>query len=431
MRRIDVLRFALAAIVAAALVVAVSNVALAATWHKLGTSGFTAAPNSITTTDMKRIKFNSVVTDNAGNVFSTAVNWNNNGTAGGLTIYKKLDTGSYQTIDVDLNALGYSGGVTKLVVGGDGAVYGLQNWLEIQWPYNSGVSNRIIKIDTNGGVTEIVNAGAASDSNRIGGMTVGADGNIYYTLNGATTYGKFHYLWRYNTTTGQIEEAPINSTNNGWSETHRMFDLEWVGGQNFNILTSGSSNWRQDPIGWETNRTVGASSNPGWGRDWITATAYDPINRALWVGGRGSSNTSIMTRFNNITDGVAQSQDVFHATNSSTAGANGGDLWVASIAIDPRNGNAWMGFGGVTSYVKDRGQVMVRGTDLSYWSEGTPEEGADVVGLTFGEGAAYALVFNRTTGEYSTYYAAVPEPSALLAMVFGLAGWVGRKRRRV
>jgi hypothetical protein len=162
MRRIDVLRFALAAFVAAALVVAVSNVALAATWHKLGTSGFTAAPNSITTTDMKRIKFNSVVTDNAGNVFSTAVNWNNNGTAGGLTIYKKLGTGNYQTIDVDLNALGYCGGVTKLVVGGDGAVYGLQNWLEIQWPYNSGVSNRIIKIDPNGGVTEIVNAGVAS-----------------------------------------------------------------------------------------------------------------------------------------------------------------------------------------------------------------------------------------------------------------------------
>lgn len=264
-----------------ALVMVLGAGASAVDWTYLGTSAFSqSAPMD----DAKRIRFGSIAVDDAGNVYAAANNANNSGgLSGGITIFKA----GGGKIDIDLDAAGFPGAVTKLVKGGDGAVYGLQNWLEINWNFNSGVPNRIIGIGADGSVTEIYSHAAASDANRIGGMTVGGDGNIYWTQNGADGYWKYHFLWRYDVGQGVVEEAPINNINNGWSETHRMFDLEWIGEDQLAVVKMGNAEWRADLIGWSQNRTVANVSNPGWGRDWTTQLAYDPIRDRLWAGGRG------------------------------------------------------------------------------------------------------------------------------------------------
>jgi len=406
--------------VAAAFAVSIAAPVLAAPWYHIGTSAFSTTVSL--TQDANRIRFNDVIVDDAGNIYATAENGNNNQKPGGLTIYK---AGGGQ-IDVDVNALGYQGGITKLVKGGDGAIYGLQNWLEINWSYNSGVPNRIIRIDPDGSVSEIYSPGAASDANRIGGMTVGGDGNIYWTQNGVDSYWKTHFLWRYDVATGAIEEAPINGTNNGWSETHRMFDLEWVGGDQFVVIKSGSAEWRADLISWTENRTATNVSNPGWGRDWVTALAYDPVLNKLWAGGRGGNNRNIMTRWN---DPAGQGgNDVWHALNTD---ADAGTRWWVSGMDTDLNGDAWMGFGvsgaasGLFGY---RGHVIRRDAFLNMYDEGAPDVWGDIAAVHCDGNVVYALVVNASGGY--DLYSTVPEPGSLLAMGVGLISLAGVIRRR-
>ena len=265
--------------------------ATAQTWTKLGTCGFTTSPSIMQ--DWKRIRFNSIAFDGQGNIYATCCNANNDGVPGGLSIFQPNGT---KIADVDLNALEKFGAITKLVTGGDGVVYALQNWLEINWSYAGGV-NRILAILPNGSVSEVWNSGAKNDANRIGGLTVGADGNLYWTTNGASSYWKYHFFWRYDVAAGTVEEWPQAGTNYGWSETHRMFDLEFLGsspdGYDFGVIAPeypSYISWRLDNMSWTSGRQAGNPCNPGWGRDWITATAYDPVNDVLWVGGRGGGS---------------------------------------------------------------------------------------------------------------------------------------------
>ncbi len=400
----------------------VANSALAAPWYKIGTAGFTT--NRAWTQDARRIRFNDIAIDDAGNIYVTAENGNNNGYSGGLTIFKK--TGG--KIDVDLNALGYKGGITKLVKAGDGAIYGLQNWLEINWPFNSGVPNRIIRIDPDGTITQIYSPGPASDANRIGGLTVGADGNLYWTQNGVDGYWKYHFLWRYDVASAQVEEAPINNTNNGWSEAHRMFDLEWIGGNMFAVIKMGNQEWRADLISWTSNRVLANVSNPGWGRDWVTALAYDPVQNRLWAGGRGTNNRNIMSRWNNPAG--QGGHNVWHALNTDADA--GVTWWVSAIATDA-NGDAWMGFG-VASATSNlfgfRGHVIRRDAWLNMYDEGAPDPNGDIMALHCEGNAVYALVINANGGY--DLYSTVPEPSVIsvLAMGIGATGLGQIIRRR-
>ncbi len=282
-------------------------------WQHMGTSGFTVPPSGLTgwwNTDWKRIKFNGIAIDRQGNVYATATVGNNNGNAGGLSIF----TPGGLRVDVDLNGLGFPGGITKMVTGGDGKVYALQNWLEISWSYNSGVPNRIIRIDfdgVNASVTQIWSPGAASDANRIGGLAAGGDGNIYWVTNGSDGYWKYHYFARYNVSSGMVEwPARDGTVNEGWSQNQRMFVLEYVGRyQDETTLTdwfsviggSGSASWGADAIFWgpagtnDGHRRQGniGAANPGWGRDHVTAMAWDPAHKKLWVGGRGTQAATV------------------------------------------------------------------------------------------------------------------------------------------
>lgn len=285
-------RFLIVAL-AAVVFTAACACAWAVTWTKLGTSGFTyanpTAPGQMQ--NWQRIRFNSIAFDGQGNIYATACNGNNNGVSGGLTIFRPNGT---KIADVDLNALGYPGAVTKLVTGGDGVVYALQNWLEINWSFAQNV-NRILAILPNGSVVKVWDAGAQSDANRITGMTVGDDGNIYWTMNGADSYWKYHFFWRYDVASADVTDL-LPGVNYGWSETSRMFNLEFLGASddtyNFGVLYPASPTWTLTKLSATLGRSgiTTGSCNPGWGRDWITATAYDPVNDILWVGGRGTGS---------------------------------------------------------------------------------------------------------------------------------------------
>jgi hypothetical protein len=423
----------------AAFVASLAVSATAATWHYVGTSAFTTTPSL--NQDFRRIILNSIAVDALGNVYATATNGNNAGAAGGLTIFKA----GGGKIDIDLNALGLQGGITKLVTAGDGKVYALQNWLEVQWNYDTGIDSRILRINPNGTVDVIYNAGNNGAWNaprfRINGMAVGGDGNIYFTRAGFDGYFKYHYLWRYDVASATVEEAPINISNNGWSETHRINDLEYVGNNRFAVIKMGSSEWRADVISWTSNRAIGpnAVSNPGWGRDWCLGTAYDAVNNMLWTAARGANNRLILSRWNGIPNaGGLFVDDAGNGIVSNTMWHSPFDAdlgtiwWVSALAADPYAGGVLMAYG-INSPTNPiggyRGHVVRYDAYLNLIDEGVPEEGADVVALGFGNGGAYALVLNNTTGAYSLY-TTIPEPAGLLALGTGLIGLIGVIRRR-
>lgn len=398
-------------------------------WFKVGSSAFTSpvtgSPPPMV--DSQRIRFGSIVVDGYGNIYASVNILNNAGPdTGGITIFPKEGP----QIDINLFNEGYSGNITKLVVAGDGLVYGLQNWFEVNWGFPQ-QRNRILRIHPDGFLEEVWSPGNPTphpttfrEMNRIGGMAVNYDdGNLYWTTNGegqTPLANQMQFFWRYNIQTQHVEPSPMNGTvNNGWGEEHRMFDLEYVGDGWFAVIRAGSPNWRVDAISWTQRRRVvspNGTSNPAWGRDHITGTAYDPKYNRLWLAGRGNHNRNIMTRFTGDAQpglfaassadpmpGIAYFED-FHTLISEVD--FGVRWWVSALAIEPESGDAWMGVvAGNTSQTLFgwRGQVLRRDANLGLHSEGTPEYGADIQAITFYDGVAYTLVFNNSFGTYSVY----------------------------
>ncbi len=331
--------------------------AAGAPWGYVGDSAFTI-PQGSYMKDRKRIRAFYIISDSNGNVYATGGDSENNSSTNpsGLTIFKS--DGS--KIDVDLSPAAFAGtnrvdhnlpgGITRMVIGGDGAVYALQNWSEIHWGFERGWNHRILRIDANGGVTVIwdpwvaynacnpmwtlpPDSGYTSVTNKedtqIRGLAVGADGNVYWTMRsavsgGASNHWKYRFFWRYNLQTQQVESAPLNARfcpsgtdgpladNNGWLENNRFFDLihvgvdpetniDWfavIGGQ-------GGAGWRVDAVAWDQPRRMVqyGTSNPGWGRDYATVIEYDAVRQKLWAGSRNTPSdfpnvgTNIMGRW--------------------------------------------------------------------------------------------------------------------------------------
>ncbi len=388
------MRRLLRALVAVAFVASMATSAMAViNWQLVGTSGYSET-NVAGMNDPKRLHMSGMTVDSAGNVYAIVNNAENGGYAytnpatggapyyypippnyvdkdGGITIFRadgtKQDLKWGTLVDntwgtriwgPDFTHPRYGfrtdnkvgGGITKLVTGGDGNVYALVNWEEIEWGY-ARQNQRIVQIKPDGTMTNIwspagPNAGGGLDpqssdqawhqtARLIRGMTVGGDGNIYWTMNGADNYWKYHTLWRYDVISQQIEEAPVQapvgsfSGNQGWSITMRMFDLEYVGNDYFAMVNT-NTKWNGGYVGdtyeitsikwdkgtqvtdshgwgntdWPGTRHGGAPlvygstqredfptfGQSGWGHDWLTAMAFDPARNKLWVGGRGDGS---------------------------------------------------------------------------------------------------------------------------------------------
>jgi len=350
----------------------------AITWSKVGTSGFSTDPALLN--DRDRIPINSIAVDNAGNVY-VAANNAENGTyrysvadnptnpstlppftakAGGVTVFSSAGTKLYDinvsdAVDAvspwstlqwgaSLKVATYgarndskmAGAITKLVKAGDGKIYALLNWLEVNWSYQR-QNQRIVRINANGTVEAIWAPmapvypglgfggsgpkqlqscahqwGTAWGDTRgsIKGLTVGGDGNLYWVMNGEGTeasaddrYWRVHWFWKYDVASGVASESLPNDTaigmnadGKGWGlgVASRMFDIEYVGNGRFaKINQSGGYDSQMsvdalhfnDPM-MRATVTNGGSRYGGFLRDWATATAYDTERKNLWIGGR-------------------------------------------------------------------------------------------------------------------------------------------------
>lgn len=407
-----------------------------ATWTKIGECGFTTPASFMR--DINRVRPNYIIRDHAGNLYATANNVNNATRTlpgpvvvsdhGGLSIFPA----SGGRIDVNVNTLGYHGNITKLVIGGDGKVYALQNWVEVQWGGNPGTPHCILRIHPNGTVDQIVNTGT-NPLQSIRGIAVGGDGHVYFTKDGSHNSNKYHVFFRYNVNTNQVQASPMNGfINNGWLQTHRLMDLAYVGNNWFAILESGSGepltvsaiswiNDRRNAVNGTADTVASGFYTNAQGRDHLLDLQWDPRFNRLWVAPRGANGRMIGSRW----DGVDGAASLFNLPGSGITYANPasgiqavrfwhgeddpeyafGFRWMSALAIHPDTGDGWMSVSGSEFFTHPiRGNVVRRNRLLQPTDEGEPEAGADVVGLTFGSnGHVYALVYNPTTTKYSVY----------------------------
>lgn len=281
---------------------------VAGAWNLVGTAGFTVeTPSQIM--DRKRPSLNSMAMDKAGNVWASCsyedeeyvANQGFFAHGSGVTVFKA----GGGTVNVDVKALGYASCITKLAVGGDGAIYALLNYSNLEWTTYTQFQDYILRLELKPNdtieVSQVYTPGPQGTSvwlspvvNKIGGMAVGGDGNVYWTQNGLNANWRLHFFWRYNVFTQVIEEAP----NRGGAiaecggETHRMLDLEYLGAEQFAIVGAYSGfKWQCNPISWTVPAQFNLSniSDPSWGRKWNTANAYDPVRKKMWIGGRSES----------------------------------------------------------------------------------------------------------------------------------------------
>ena len=449
-------------------------VAQGATWAHIGTSGFamgdglmvdgfeTRAENHLT--DANRVKLSSMVVDFAGNVFAVCNDGENNAAslAGGVSIFRS--NGS--VVNLNLQAAGLFGGVTKLVLAGDGMVYGVQNYAEIQWPGGyRGYPHRILRLQLDGTTSVIWQAPESLEGSPpvnkslIRGIATGPGGHVYWIMNGASEYWRYNFLWRYNVVKDQVEPAPINSPLNddGWSETYGISPFEYVGGDWFAIMRSDGR--RVSAVSWTLERRgVVNEGGASWASDRTTSLVYDPAYRRLWHGPRGTSDpgskyTAIMSRWSGSTSNpglfsataddpktgiiddpnFTENAGVWHMNGNdpgATGESNGGKYWCNALAVNPVDGTGWMSWGGDKcmscsapgpyNYVGygpygALGGVYTVPRDAYGPSgdEGSPRTSSPrpswVMALTFGErdGSCwvFALTCDLNTGQYDLYQA--------------------------
>ncbi len=295
------------------------SIALALEWNFEGTSLFTT--DGTHHDKGNRMMLNDAVVDDFGRIFTTANLSNNYGSPfGAITIYEPDGSGGWIITDVNLDASGYPGVVTKLI-NVDGKVYGLQNFYWVEWWecdedkfWGSGSpppgmvevlrqDDRIIRINSDGTVDEIINNGREL-ADRIVDITPGhGDGKIYMTMNGDLS--RYYYFKRVDPSGSVpyiVEDSLHSGTNDGWGTRHSLRDLVpagtlddgspmWIA-LNYNR----SGDWRGPTgMGWESDDYRRIASTPAgvlieddtnWGWEWVTELAYNNTTKQLWVGAK-------------------------------------------------------------------------------------------------------------------------------------------------
>lgn len=373
-------------------------------WTYEGTSGFTlqvykGGPGNgdeqlwNAVTDHQYFGLWAAAVDPQGNVYFTAGDIRNlidgsnptyPGGSNGFTIMKPNGNGGWTQINVDLSSnpggLNLRGGVTKMVVGGDGHVYALQNWMPP--PYNwhwrpfwmlpganwatggcdvcANLLSRILRIKADGSVDVIVEYSPAEHAfpaaenpkwlNHIKGLDVGPDGHIYWWFagtrwNAAGSWSQ-HVLWRYNVNSQAIEESPTAGTNNGWNDISQMVNFACVGtsagGETWFARIRGYASqnkvWHLNPMGWSSNRTeaVNQADPSTFGHQYVLHLVYDSVLNCLWAGGwspnEGSNNsatTNVMTRWNGVVGAGSLFTDELDE-NNARYGIQSVDAWHAN-----------------------------------------------------------------------------------------------------
>ncbi len=290
----------------------------AASWSPAGTSGF-SIPSMNWARDYERLLFHSITEDGQGNLYATANTANDGSLAGGVTIYAFTGPGAYVKLrDVDVNATAWPGRINKLMTRRqDGLVYALQNYSEAGWGYPGTQNCRLLRIGFDGQVELVADLTAAEPSysparSWVEDAEMGPDGNIYFCRNGADDYFKRHFFYRWNFATSAIEEAPRDPIHyeedfDGTGQTHRMFALAYAGTarqvDSYACLklgpTARANPWaigfgpiNTDPVNnkYHSRAAAAGDSAAGWGRDRVTALAYDGNRRTLWMGVRGAAS---------------------------------------------------------------------------------------------------------------------------------------------
>lgn len=331
--------------------------ARSASWEFIGQSGFTAPNNPGVNNrikDHRRLPLYSLVVDGSGDIYFTAGGnaLNEDTTAPLRSGVSVIPGGTGTPVDIDLTPFpgdgtypagrNIPGGITKMVVGGDGHVYAMQSYREIDFAGTSGAfKHKIVRFRRDPGnpgahLSEVVfDIGVEKvalgfpltqepDRDIIGGMTVAPDGHVYWTCGQQlSNIYKFRFLYRYNTTLNTVERSPLNCGPSGdttapnctiaqGGTNERMFNLEAVGTDS--TLTAPNQQWLavmwQAAVGgagqtwaldgrtWDLGRSAGGtnSSTTGafgvWWRDYVTATAYDPVRKKLWMAGRSRTPNS-------------------------------------------------------------------------------------------------------------------------------------------
>ena len=380
--------------------------ALAATWQYQGTSGFQLQVykepppgtrdeglwNAVS--DHQYCALWSVAVDPAGNVYFTSGDIRNlsdgqdpnyPGGPAGVTIMKPDGAGGWTQLNIDLSAntggLNLRGGITRMVVGGDGKVYALQNWMPP--PYNwhwrpfwllpgadwstgecsvcDNLVSRILRFNPDGTVDVIVeyspvqHAFPSADNpkwlNNIKGIDVGPDGHVYWWYAGtrwnAASSWSAHVLWRYNVNTQAVEESPTGGTNNGWNDINQLVNFAYVGtsagGEMWfaKVRGTGTQNkiWSLNPIGWSTNRTeaVNQQDPSTYGHQYQFHLLWDPATNRCWAGGwspnegsGGAATTCIMTRWNGDPNAPSLFNDNLTPDNWYRYGIQSIDAWHAN-----------------------------------------------------------------------------------------------------
>jgi hypothetical protein len=499
----------------------------AATWNYAGTSASPAVSTALLQ-DYKRVKYYDVVRTPDGRIYMTS-GTSGRGDAGdsnGLTIFTPNDvndlTAGWTQVDVTTTGRG----ITKMVVAGDGHVYGVRNWYEVAWNFPGSLVNAdIIRIHHDGAIDviqayEVEPAGDiwANWESRPNGLAVGGDGNVYWTIGANSNYWKFHYLWKYDVTADTVTESPNNAVippdpgvgfggfdgNNGMKEIARVDGLEYVEAGWFAIMAIGAGNVRADAMSWTHYRDISAPNGnikPDWGiGSVVNRFAYDSGWNKLWYGPLGNTSSSrhsaIMGRWNGntmsggtapaniglfetadapnyagqpgISKGVggcfSPNWDGWHANGNDPAAKdtsgqfvnpdNGGAYWVSSLAVNPRDGKAWVSWGSQSSYnnltvnpacfngaYAPVGKVYTIGRNDCGASgdEGSPQagvnspnpspapaiagsHGSQVVALTFAADKVFAVTVDmsdpaaapNTGGKFNLFWADNPSPPPAL-----------------